>query len=110
MIEPSEVASILDEVAGGNRNAFARIVHAYSLPLRSYLASYLHSLDEVDDLAQEVFLAAFGNLHGFRRDESFRAWLRGLARNKVLEHFRRTARRNRVLAAFSEEVARVVEA
>ena len=110
MVEPSEIARILDEVARGNRGAFWGIVRAYSLPLRSYLASQTHNLDDVDDLAQEVFLAAFCNLHTFRRGEDFGAWIRGIARNKLHDHLRRSARRNRAMAAFREEVARVVEA
>jgi RNA polymerase sigma-70 factor (ECF subfamily) len=110
MLEPTEVAAILDEVARGNRGAFRRIVCAYSLPLRSYLASQVHSLDDVDDLAQEVLLAAFRNLGAFRRGEDFGAWLRGIARNKLYDHLRRTARRHRALGAFREEVARAVEA
>jgi RNA polymerase sigma-70 factor (ECF subfamily) len=110
MVEPSEIAGILDEVARGNRDAFRGIVRTYSLPLRSYLASQTHNLDDVDDLAQEVFLAAYRNLDTFQRGDDFGAWLRGIARHKLLDHVRRSARRNRALAAFREEVARVVEA
>jgi RNA polymerase sigma-70 factor (ECF subfamily) len=109
MLEQSETLSILDEVARGNRDAFRRVVRAYSLPLRSYLASQTHNLDDVEDLAQEVFLAAFRNLSAFRRGDDFGAWLRGIARNKLYEHWRRTARRTRTLETFREEVARVVE-
>src|SRR5262249_14623200 len=36
-------------------------------------------------------------------------WLRGIARHKLYDHLRRSARRSRALAAFREEVARVVE-
>jgi RNA polymerase sigma-70 factor (ECF subfamily) len=43
-------------------------------------------------VAQEVFAAAATGLAGFRRDrpgDTFRGWLRGIARNHVLLHFRR---------------------
>src|SRR5215510_7494011 len=100
MVEPSELAGILDEIARGNRDAFRQIVRAYSLPLRSYLASQIHNLDDVDDLAQEIFLAAFRNLPTFRRGEDFGAWLRGIARNKLHNHWRSSARRDRALASF----------
>jgi hypothetical protein len=52
MLEAGEITRILDEVARGNRDAFRVIVRAYSLPLRSYLASQIHTLD---DVAQEVY-------------------------------------------------------
>jgi RNA polymerase sigma-70 factor (ECF subfamily) len=108
--EPSEIAGILDEVARGNRDAFWGIVRAYSLPLRSYLAGQTHNLDDVDDLAQEVFLAAFRSLDTFGRGDDFGAWLRGIARHKLYDHLRRSARRHRAMEAFREEVARAVEA
>ena len=110
MLAPSEIAGIVEEVTRGNRDAFGRIVRAYSLPLRSYLAAHVHNLDDVDDLAQAVLLAAYRTLHSFRPDENFGAWLRGIARNKVYDHLRLTARRDRALSAFREEVARTVEA
>jgi RNA polymerase sigma-70 factor (ECF subfamily) len=98
MLEPSEIASILDEVVRGNRDAFRQIVRAYSLPLRSYLASQIHNLEDVDDLA------------AFRRGGDFGAWLRGIARNKLYAHWRQTSRCQRAVEAFREEVAQVVEA
>src|SRR6266566_4192660 len=109
MLSPSEIAWVVGEVVRGNRDAFGRIVRAYSLPLRSYLAAHVHNLDDVDDLAQAVLLAAYRTLHSFRPDENFGAWLRGIARNKVYDHLRLTARRDRALSAFREEVARTVE-
>jgi RNA polymerase sigma-70 factor (ECF subfamily) len=86
------------------------IVRAYSLPLRSYLASQVHHLDDVDDLAQEVFLAAYGSLNAFRQGDDLGAWLRGIARNKLFRHFRSSARWQGALGRFREQVARTVEA
>src|SRR5581483_4784838 len=110
MLAPSELASAIDEVARGNRDAFGPIVRAYGLPLRSYLAAHVHNRDDLDDLAQEVFLAAYRGLTSFRTGEDFGAWLRGIARNKVADYLRLTARRDRALSDFREQVARAVAA
>lgn len=109
MLDASKIVGIVDEVVRGNRDAFRLIVRAYSLPLRSYLASQTHNLDDVDDLAQEIFLAAFRSLSSFRRGDDFGAWLRGIARNKLAVHWRRTGRRKRAMDAFCADVAQVVE-
>jgi RNA polymerase sigma-70 factor (ECF subfamily) len=109
MDELSEIAAALDEVARGHADAFARVVRAYGLPLRSYLASQVHHLEDVDDLAQEVFLAALKGLAGYRRGDDFGAWLRGIARNKLLNYFRSSTRRSQAMERFREEVARAVE-
>jgi RNA polymerase sigma-70 factor (ECF subfamily) len=53
---------------------------------------------DADDVLQEVFQAAATNFASFRRDrpgDSFRGWLRGITRNMVLLHFRRSGRQPR---------------
>jgi RNA polymerase sigma-70 factor (ECF subfamily) len=105
----SEVDAIVDEVVQGRTEAFGQIVREYALALRSYLASQVHHLDDVDDLAQEVFLAALGSLSTFRRGDDFGAWLRGIARNKLLVYFRSRSRRSQALRRFQDEVAAVIE-
>ncbi len=50
---------------------------------------------DAEDVAQEVLRAAAGHMDDFRRDrpgDSFRAWLRGITRNMILQHFRRGGR------------------
>ncbi len=50
---------------------------------------------DVEDVTQEVLQAAATHLQNFRRDkpgDSFRGWLRGITRNMVLQHFRRSGR------------------
>ena len=93
MRERFDLEFVLDEVARGRTEAFGQIVSAYALPLRAYLASQVYHLDDVDDLAQDVFLAALHSLPTFRRDEDFGAWLRGISRNKLLVYFRSRSRR-----------------
>jgi RNA polymerase sigma-70 factor (ECF subfamily) len=108
MGDRADVDRILEEVARGRTEAFGQIVRAYALPLRSYLASQVHRLDDVDDLAQEVFLAAMESLPTFRRGDDFGAWLRGIARNKLLLYFRTQSRRNQTLQRFREEVTALI--
>jgi RNA polymerase sigma-70 factor (ECF subfamily) len=109
MLDPSELDAVIGVVLRGERDAYRKILRAYGLSLRSYIATQVQHLDDVDDLAQDVFLVAFRNLRQFRRGDDFGAWLRGIARNKVHDHFRRSARRHKTLERFRAEVVRVVE-
>jgi RNA polymerase sigma-70 factor (ECF subfamily) len=109
MGDTSDMDAVLDAVARGDREAFRAVVRAYGLPLRAYLASQVHHRDDVDDLAQETLLASLHGLSGFRRGEDFGAWLRGIARHKLQNHFRGAARRGDALDRFRGEVARSVE-
>src|SRR3954452_15485607 len=107
-IQGSELQGVIDRVVKGDRDAFWRVVDAFGLPLRSYVASQLHHLEDVDDVTQEVFITAYKKLHEFRRDEDFGAWLRGIARNKMYTHLRSANRRVRSMDRFLDEVARLI--
>lgn len=109
MVEPFDQEAVLTEIARGNADAFRTVVRAHSLSLRSYISSQIYDLDQVDDLAQEVFIAAFRSLHTFRRGEDLGRWLRGIARLKLQMHFRTTGRRQSALERFRENVAVVME-
>ena len=109
MNDPTDVDAVLDQVARGWTDAFGHLVRLYALPLRSFLASQVYHLDDVDDLAQEVFLAALNSMASFRRGDDFGAWLRGIARNKLLVYFRTESRRSRALQRFREEVTTRIE-
>lgn len=109
MNSQADLDQVLREVAQGRTEAFSRIVRAYALPLRSYVASQIHHMEDVDDLVQEVFLAAYRSLGTYRPDGDFGSWLRGIARNKILTHLRSSSRRNLALQRFREAVGQVIE-
>jgi len=110
MLTAAELDAVIGAVLHGDHDSFRKILRAYGLSLRSYIATQVQHMDDIDDLAQDVFLVAFRNLRHFRRSDDFGAWLRGIARNKMHDHFRSSARRHRALERFREEVVRVVEA
>jgi RNA polymerase sigma-70 factor, ECF subfamily len=109
MRDASELAAIIDDVLRGNRDAFRKIVRDQGLSLRSYIAAHVYRLDDVDDLAQDVFIEAFRSLGDFRPEGDFGAWLRGIARNKIHTFLRSANRRNKALERLRGEVARVSE-
>jgi RNA polymerase sigma-70 factor (ECF subfamily) len=108
LLTSSEIDVLLDQVGRGHRDSFRFIVRAFSLPLRCYIASQVHHPNDVDDMTQEVFLAAYRQLPTFRRGDDFGAWLRGIARNKLHDYFRSSARREKALERFREEVAHAI--
>jgi RNA polymerase sigma-70 factor (ECF subfamily) len=57
------------------------------------LVRYLRDPATADDLAQEVFLAAFQNLSTCRSAAGLRGWLLGIARNLAVQHVRSETRR-----------------
>ncbi len=77
--------------------AFDILVEQYRPMLLGYARSLLGGdPHEAEDVVQECFLTAHRRLEDFRKGENFAAWLRGIARNKVLEH-QRSARKRRAV-------------
>ncbi|MFZ5833752.1 MAG: sigma-70 family RNA polymerase sigma factor [Planctomycetota bacterium] len=107
-MEPHD-RTIVQRVLAGDRDAFRHLVREHGLMVRSYIGSQVHHMDDVDDLAQDVFLAAYRKLEEFDPTGDFGAWLRGIARMQVLMHFRAATRRNAAAARFREEVAKTLE-
>jgi len=64
------------------------LVRRHQRQLRAYVAAICADLGAVDDLAQEVFLRAFQAIDRLASVEVFGAFLRGIARNTVKEHYR----------------------
>lgn len=105
----TDIDALIDRIAGGETDLYLLVVRCYELPLRSYLAGQLYDVAEADDLAQEVFLTAWRDLSRFRRGEDFGAWLRGIARHRLLAHFRSRQRRATAIERFQEDVVRVAQ-
>jgi RNA polymerase sigma-70 factor (ECF subfamily) len=72
-----------------DRKATAEFVSRYSDSVYAFIRSRLApSYDLVDDLVQEVFLAAWENLGNYRREGPLQGWLMGIARHKVEDYYR----------------------
>lgn len=83
--------------AGGDTAAFAQLVARYRGRLialaRRMLARNPGDPDEAEDVAQEVFVAAYDRRATFRSGEAFRPWLYRIAVNRCLDRLRARTRR-----------------
>jgi RNA polymerase sigma-70 factor (ECF subfamily) len=105
----THLTTLLDRIERGETDLYLEVVRRYELMLRSYLAGQLYNTAEADDVAQEVFITAWRDLGSFRRGSDFGAWLRGIARNRLLTHFRSQQRRAGAAERFQAEVVRITE-
>ena len=91
------------EALGLDPDAF-RAFYAEALP-RVY-GYFLHrcsgAVPVAEDLTQETFLAAVSELKKGRRVEAPIPWIYGIARHKLLDHYRREERVERPLAVAAE--------
>jgi RNA polymerase sigma-70 factor, ECF subfamily len=68
-----------------------------------YLVARCRDRLTAEDLAAEVFMAAVDSIRRDRVDDVTVAWLIGIARHKLVDHWRRLEREQRRLAAVASE-------
>jgi len=86
--------TLLERVRANDQQAWQRLVELYK-PLVAHWCLRWGVRDDADDVCQEVFQGLASSLLAFQEERSgatFRGWLRGITRNKLLEHCRRRHR------------------
>ncbi|MHC4120165.1 MAG: RNA polymerase sigma factor [Planctomycetota bacterium] len=92
MAETIDDELLVEEFSRGDESAFDRIVERYSSDVGALANRLLGWPGEVEDVSQEIFLAAYLGLKRFRCECSLRSWLFTITINKC-----RTHRRKRLL-------------
>jgi len=82
------------------------LMNAYGKDVWNFAFSMTKKWDQADDIAQEVFLKAYRNLHTFRSQSSVKTWLLAITRNMVLDYRKQAFFRRVVLVdAFRDDGA-----
>ncbi|MHC4404572.1 MAG: RNA polymerase sigma factor [Planctomycetota bacterium] len=85
-------STLLERVQAQRPEAWERLVDLYGPVVYRWCRCSGVSCDDAADLTQEVFGAVARSVRGFCRkgpNDSFRAWLATITRNKIRDHFRR---------------------
>jgi RNA polymerase sigma-70 factor (ECF subfamily) len=90
--------SLLARVRAHDAAAWDRLVRLYAPFVLQVCRRGRLSREDVADVFQEVFQAAFARIESFekaRAGDTFRGWLRTITRHKVIDHLRREEREPR---------------
>jgi RNA polymerase sigma-70 factor (ECF subfamily) len=71
----------------GKIEAFALLYERF-LPLVYNRVRYTVPVDDIEDVAQDVFIAVIRSLRGFRGESKFSTWLRTLTNRRIAEFYR----------------------
>lgn len=102
--QSDEEGGLVHAARGGDRAAFGRLYDRYARMVHGILLARVPPR-EVDDLLQEVFLAALRQLHALRDVSRFGAWLSAITRNRANDHYRKSGPEAAVTETVSEEQA-----
>ncbi|HLJ97042.1 MAG TPA: RNA polymerase sigma factor [Gemmataceae bacterium] len=90
--------SLLERVKADDPAAWDRLVTLYAPMVFHWCRRWDLQDQDVADICQEVFQAVVAHIGTFRKErkgDTFRGWLRTIARNKLYDHFRRLGQEGR---------------
>jgi RNA polymerase sigma-70 factor (ECF subfamily) len=92
----SPLSTVLDmpaaKVADPATSEIIALYEKYKRPLHTYIYRLLGSLEDADDVIQEVFLTAFVSWHDLNNHSRLSSWLYRVATNLCLDQLRRRKR------------------
>ncbi len=95
-LDASGADALVRLVQAGDREAFRTLFLEFERPIRCYLSAHASSAEMVDEVLQATFVACFENIRTYETRGTFTAWLRGIARNRLLKELRQRARHDQV--------------
>jgi RNA polymerase sigma-70 factor (ECF subfamily) len=85
---------LIERARGGNDAAFNQVVLAYRKRILGTISRLIGRPEDVEDVAQEVFLRLYFSLDQLRTAEVFEPWLYRLTVNAAYDYLRRQKRRH----------------
>ena len=83
-------SEIIARIKNGKSESFRLLVRRYTQNVRFYLAKRLNDHHEIEDLTQDVFVAAYQSLGNYDPNKkNFNGWLHSIAHNKLMSHLRK---------------------
>src|SRR5215510_15965532 len=84
----TDVTRLVRSAQAGDEDAFAELYQRFSRMVHGVVLARI-ARTEVDDVVQDVFMAAFERLGELREPAAFGGWLAAIARHRAADHARR---------------------
>jgi len=102
---------LIQKARSGDDGAFNQVVVAYRKRILGTIARLIGRPEDVEDVAQEVFLRLYYSLDQLRTPEVFEPWLYRLTVNAAYDYLRKQRRRNEArMSDLSEQQVMMADA
>lgn len=75
---------LVQAVKAGDVEKYGELVRQHQAAVRAFIATYCPNWETVDDIAQQTFIWAYEHFDEFTPGTRFQAWLKAIARNKLM--------------------------
>jgi RNA polymerase sigma-70 factor (ECF subfamily) len=93
--EAVPIASLLERIQGGDREAFMTIIRLYQEKVFVLAYSILRDREDALDVVQETFLRLYQKASLYKPGYSFQGWLLQMAKNISIDSYRKHRRKRR---------------
>ena len=80
---------IINQVVGGNQQAYALLVNRYQEYVFTLVLRIVKNREDAEEVSQDVFIKAYRNLNSFRGDSKFSTWLYTIVNNTGISFLRK---------------------
>ncbi len=80
---------IINQVLGGNQQAYALLVNRYQEYVFTLVLRIVKNREDAEEVSQDVFIKAYKNLNSFRGDSKFSTWLYTIVNNTGISFIRK---------------------
>jgi RNA polymerase sigma-70 factor (ECF subfamily) len=99
-----EDQELLNRCLAGEDSAWEALLRDYTRKIYNLCYRFTGRVEEAEDVTQEVFIKVFQTLKSYDAAQgSFSTWLNRVARNHLVDHYRR-ARKDRVTSSLEDEL------
>ncbi len=79
---------LIDRCKRGDEQAYWQVYSLYTKAMYNVAYRLMGREEEAEDVLQDAFIAAFKNIHSYRGDSPFGAWLKRIVVNKAINMLR----------------------
>jgi RNA polymerase sigma factor (sigma-70 family) len=96
---------LITRAQSGDSSAHETIITQFAPMVFRLISRFFRTREDVEDLAQEVFLKVFARIDQVRPNENFPGWLARVTVNTCYDELRKTQRRKAAMESYGPEVA-----
>lgn len=86
---------LIDNILAGNSSRFREIVDRYAAVVFHVVRGFVNREDEVEELAQQIFVKTYEKLDSFNKESKFSSWLYMIAKNHCRDYVKDIRRNNK---------------
>jgi RNA polymerase sigma-70 factor (ECF subfamily) len=88
-MQQTEITELVRLARSGSAQAYDELVGRYNRRLFGYLVRQTGHRADAEELLQDIWVRVVSGLTNYREQERFEVWLFRLARNRVIDHWRK---------------------